>query len=57
MVAEFGSPACWRERAWAMAEQISDPDTKEAMVTVARSYERIAQRAEARSLGIKVAPT
>jgi hypothetical protein len=45
----FGSPEYWRKRAEesrAVADQIVDPDAKEAMFAVAASYEKIALRAE-----------
>jgi hypothetical protein len=47
----FGTAKHWRERAEearAMAEQMTDPAAKSAMLTVADSYEKLAERAEAR---------
>lgn len=49
MPLSFGSPAYWRKRAVdsrAIADQIVDPEAKAAMLAVAESYEKIAQRAE-----------
>jgi hypothetical protein len=45
----FGSPEHWRQRAEearVQAEQIDDPDAKQAMLLIATSYEKIAGRAE-----------
>jgi hypothetical protein len=45
----FGSSDHWRDRAKearALADQITDPEAKQAMVAVAESYEKIAKRAE-----------
>jgi hypothetical protein len=45
-----GGSEHWRKRAEEarrLAEQIADADAKEAMLEVAKSYERIAARAEA----------
>jgi hypothetical protein len=45
----FGSPEHWRHRAAearAMAEQIIDEQARKAMLDVAESYEKVAQRAE-----------
>jgi hypothetical protein len=47
----FGTPEHWRERAAvarAQAEQMSDEAARQAMLSVAESYEKIANRAEAR---------
>ena len=53
----FGSPKYWYERAAearAMAEGMSDPDAKRAMLAVAENYEKIAKRAEAREAGVNL---
>jgi hypothetical protein len=45
----------WRERAEetrTMAERMSDPDAKQAMLRIAEEYEKVAKRAEARTIGI-----
>jgi hypothetical protein len=45
----FGTPEHWRDRAQearAMADNITDPDAKRAMLDIAESYEKIAERAE-----------
>ena len=46
----FGTPEHWRQRAAearAMAENMTDPQAKRAMLRVADSYEEIAKRVEA----------
>jgi hypothetical protein len=46
----FGEPEYWRERAEVarrQAEQMDDPEVKEAMLAIAANYEKIARRAEA----------
>jgi hypothetical protein len=46
----FGTPEHWQNRAneaRMMAEKITDPEAKRAMLDVAEGYEKLAQRAEA----------
>jgi hypothetical protein len=46
----------WRERAEearVQAEQMRDAASREAMLEVARGYEKLAVRAEAREVGLK----
>jgi hypothetical protein len=48
----FDDPKHWRQRAQearALAEQMPDAESKEAMLRIARDYERLAQQAEQRS--------
>ena len=50
-------PEYWRERAEtarAQAAAMSDPVAKRAMIEIAANYEKLAQRAEARELGIRL---
>jgi len=57
MPVRFGSPQFWQERAEearAMAEGMSDPVARHAMLGIAESYEKIAKRAEAREAGINL---
>jgi len=55
MPASFiNDPAHWRRRAEearAIAEQMSDSPSKDAMLRIAKDYERLAERAEERSKG------
>ena len=51
MPTSFLTPEQWRLRAHearALADQMSDPDSKRAMLRVAAIYEKIAKREEAR---------
>jgi hypothetical protein len=51
MPTSFNTPKQWRSRAKearALARQMRDPESKRALVRVAESYAKIAQRAEAR---------
>ena len=51
----FGTAEYWEERAGealALAGAMTDPEARRAMLVVAENYERIAQRARARELGI-----
>ena len=48
----FDNPKHWRQRAEqarALAEQMSDPASREMMVGIAKDYERLAERAEQRA--------
>ena len=57
MPLRFGSPKYWHERAEearAMAEEMTDPVAQETMLGIARSYEKIAKRAEAREAGVNL---
>jgi hypothetical protein len=48
----FNDPKHWRQRAEearALAEQMPDIESKEAMLRIARDYERLGQQAEQRS--------
>jgi hypothetical protein len=50
----INDPAHWRERAQearALANQISDPHAKTAMLRIGDEYERLAKRAAARTAG------
>jgi hypothetical protein len=45
----------WRQRAEearTIAEQMNDPQSKEAMLRISRDYERLAERAEQRAKGL-----
>jgi hypothetical protein len=56
MPTAFETPQHWRERAEearSTAEGIKDPEAKRAMLVIARSYEKIAERAEAREVEAK----
>jgi hypothetical protein len=47
-------PAHWRQKAdeaRRMADQLADPEAKQAMLEIAASYEQLAKIAEARSIG------
>ena len=49
MPTKYGTPEHWRDRAAearAQAEQMSDEAARQAMLSVAESYEKIARRAE-----------
>jgi hypothetical protein len=49
-------PEYWRKRSEAtraLAEAMDDPVAKAALIKITESYERLAQRAEARELGIR----
>jgi hypothetical protein len=51
MPTKYGTPEHWRDRAAearAQAEQMSDEAARQAMLSVAESYEQIAKRAEAK---------
>ena len=55
MTATFGTAEHWRERAaeaYAIAEQMNDPDAKRSMLEIAERYESLAKYAEAQALGI-----
>jgi len=55
----YGTPEHWLIRAKEareMAANIADPAAKQAMIQIAENYEKIAQRAEAREVGIGVPP-
>ena len=55
----FGTPDHWLARAKearVMAEQITDPLTKQAMLDIAEDYEKVAKRAAAREASIAVPP-
>jgi hypothetical protein len=50
----LNDPKHWRERAEearTRADQISDPQSKNAMLRIAHDYELLAERAEARASG------
>jgi hypothetical protein len=50
----INDPAHWRERAKqmrAMADDVPDVEAKEAMLRVAKEYDRLAERADTRSGG------
>jgi hypothetical protein len=50
----LNDPSHWRERAEearTRADQISDPQSKNAMLGIAHDYELLAERAEARASG------
>jgi hypothetical protein len=55
MPASFiNDPGHWRQRAEearSIAEQMNDPQSKEAMLRIARDYEHLAERAERRAKG------
>ena len=55
MPASFiNDPAHWRQRAEearTIAEQMSDLNSKDAMLRIAKDYERLAERAERRGKG------
>jgi hypothetical protein len=55
MPASFiNDPAHWRQRAEearAVAEQMNEPQSKEAMLRIAKDYEHLAERAEQRAKG------
>jgi hypothetical protein len=55
----FGDQEHWEARAREareMAAKIADPAAREAMLNIAKNYETIAKRAEAREVGIDVHP-
>ena len=50
----INDPQHWRKRAdeaRALAEQMKDPQSKEAMLRIATDYERLAERAAGRAQG------
>jgi len=50
----INDPEHWRKRAdeaRALAEQMKDPQSKEAMLRIAHDYERLAERAAGRAQG------
>jgi hypothetical protein len=50
----INDPAHWRRRAQqtrTLADQLTDLQAKAAMLRIAEDYERLAKRAEARSIG------
>jgi hypothetical protein len=55
MPASFiNDPEHWRQRAdeaRSVAEQMNEPQSKEAMLRIAKDYERLAERAEQRAKG------
>jgi hypothetical protein len=55
MPASFiNDPTHWHQRAEearTIAEQMGDPQSKEAMLRIAKDYERLAERAERRAKG------
>jgi hypothetical protein len=55
MPASFiNDPAHWRQRAEearTVAEQMNEPQSKEAMLRIAKDYERLAERAAQRAKG------
>jgi hypothetical protein len=55
MPASFiNDPGHWRQRAEearTIAEQMNEPQSKEAMLRIAKDYERLAERAEQRAKG------
>jgi hypothetical protein len=55
MPASFiNDPEHWRQRAGearSVAEQMNEPQSKEAMLRIAKDYERLAERAEQRAKG------
>jgi hypothetical protein len=55
MPASFiNDPAHWRQRAEearSVAEQMNEPQSKEAMLRIAQDYERLAERAAERAKG------
>ena len=57
MPASFiNDPAHWRQRAEearSVAEQMTEPQSKEAMLRIAKDYERLAERAAQRAKGSK----
>ena len=55
MPLRFGSPKFWQKRAEearVTAETMTDPEVRQAMLGIARSYEKLAKRAEAREAGV-----
>jgi len=51
----FGTAEHWLQRAREtreMAAHIQDPEAKQAMLTIAEGYEKVAKRAEAREVGV-----
>jgi hypothetical protein len=55
MPASFiNDPEHWRQRAGearSVAEQMNEPQSKEAMLRIAKDYERLAERADQRAKG------
>ncbi len=50
----INDPAHWRQRAKearALADQMDDPQSKQAMMRIAEDYERLAERAARRATG------
>ncbi|HWE72140.1 MAG TPA: hypothetical protein VG328_03205 [Stellaceae bacterium] len=55
----FGTAEHWLTRASEarqMAESITDPEAKRAMLEIAANYEKVAKRAEARDAGVPFRP-
>ena len=55
-MSHINDPKLWRHRAAearAMAETLTDPETKQQMLKVAADYEKLAKRAEERSAGVE----
>ena len=57
MPSTFGTAEHWLERAREareMAAQMQDGEAKQAMLSVAKGYEKVAKRAEAREAGVEM---
>jgi hypothetical protein len=51
----YGTPEHWLERAYEarnLAARMKDEEAKQAMLTIAEGYEKVAKRAEAREAGV-----
>ena len=60
MPTAYGTAKHWDDRAEearVVAEGMTDPEAKRAMLIVAENYEKIARRAEARELGVTLPPS